>query len=291
MLSLKGLNSKNAEYPDKLKSQIKLKEYFEHIDDSLYTLSLRLVRLSSKIQKDLTDAHYNLGKSLENIEENRIVEGRKNQQYTMTAANNLADLLSDLLQNLQNKKPGSGKGKGKKGEELSLPDIIKKQGELLEKMKQGKKKGQTKGEKSKETMSGEQFEIYQEQSQIKEQLNELMKEGNGGEQSKKIEKQMEELEKLLLEKGITSETIQNMQKIEHELLKLEKATFNQNEDSKRKSKNSDYKFQRSNIDRLNEDRLYFKEDEILIRNYLDLQPDYQKRIKKYYQMKEVSKEL
>ena len=42
---------------------------------------------------------------------------------------------------------------------------------------------------------------------------------------------MEELEKLLLEKGITSETIQNMQKIEHELLKLEKATFNQNEDS------------------------------------------------------------
>jgi len=291
MLSLKGLDSKNAEYPDKLKSQIKLKEYFEHVDDSLYTLSLRLVRLSSKIQKDLTDAHYNLGKSLENIEENRIAEGRKNQQYTMTAANNLADLLSDLLQNLQNKKPGSGKGKGKKGEELSLPDIIKKQGELLEKMKQGKEKGQSKGEKSKEIMSGEQFEIYKEQSRIKEQLNELMKEGNGAEQSKKIEKQMEELEKLLLEKGITNETINNMQKIEHELLKLEKATFNQNEDSKRKSNNSENGFQRNSINKLNEDKLYFKEDEILIRNYLDLQPDYQKRIKKYYQRKDLSKEI
>ena len=30
-----------------------------------------------------------------------------------------------------------------------------------------------------------------------------------------------------------------------------------------------------------------KEDEILIRNYLDLQPDYQKRIKKYYEKKEL----
>ncbi len=287
MLSFKGINSKNAEYPEKLKSQIKLKTYFEHIDDSLYTLSLRLIRLSSKIQKDLSEAHYNLNKSLENIEENRISEGIKNQQYTMTAANNLADLLSDLLENLQNKKPGSGKGKGKKGEELSLPDIIKKQGELLEKMKQGKEKGKSKGKDSKETMSGEQFEIYQEQSRIKEQLNQLMKDGNGGEQSKQVEKQMEELEKLLLEKGITNETIEYMQKLEHELLKLDKATFNQNKDNKRKSTNSDYRFQRNSINRLNEKKLFFKENEILIRNYLDLQPDYQKRIKKYYQKKDL----
>jgi len=137
MIGFKDVNSKNANYPEKLKKQVQLKEYFEHIDDSLYTLSLRLVKISSKIQKDLADAHYNLDRSLENISDNKIDKGISNQQYTMTAANNLADLLSNILQNLQNKKPGSGKGKGKKGEDVSLPDIIKKQGKMLEKMKDG----------------------------------------------------------------------------------------------------------------------------------------------------------
>jgi len=286
MLSVEGLTSKNAEYPEKLKEQIKLKEYFEHIDDSLYTLSLRLVRMSATMQKDLTDAHYNLNKSLENIEENRISDGMINQQYTMTAANNLADLLSDILQNLQNKKPGSGKGKGKEGNELSLPDIIKKQGELIEKMKQGTKEGKAKGNKSKEKMSGEQFEIYQEQNELKELLKDMLKDGSG-EQSKKVLQQMDALEKLLLEKGITNETLQNMQRLEHELLKLENATFDQNEDNKRKSNRSDQKFNRKSIDPYDNKKLYFKENEVLIRNYLDLKPEYQKRIKKYYQKDEI----
>jgi uncharacterized protein DUF4175 len=287
MLSITNITSKNAEYPEKLKEQIKLKEYFEHIDDSLYTLSLRLVRLSSKIQKDLGDAHYNLDKSLQNITENKISEAISNQHYTMTSANNLADLLSDILQSMQNRKPGSGMGKGKKGEELSLPDIIKKQGELIKKMGKGMEKGSTKGNKSKEQMSGEQFEIFQEQNRLKEQLNELLKNGSEGLQSKKVLQQMDELEKLLLEKGISNETLRNMQKLEHELLKLDNATFDQNEDSKRKSNTSKQRFIKNNIKPLQGNKLYFKEDEILIRNYLDLKPDYQKRIKKYYQNEEL----
>ena len=107
MESFENKDSKNADYPKKLRHQQVLKEYFEHIDDSLYTLSLRMVRLSSKIQGHISDAHYNLDKSLENISENRIQAGISNQQYTMTAANNLADLLSDILQNLKISKPGS----------------------------------------------------------------------------------------------------------------------------------------------------------------------------------------
>jgi hypothetical protein len=287
MLSFTNITSKNAEYPEKLKEQIKLKEYFEHIDDSLYTLSLRLVRLSSTIQEDLTDAHYNLDKSLENIAENRISDGISNQHYTMTSVNNLADLLSDILQSMQNRKPGSGKGKGKKGEELSLPDIIKKQGEMVNKLKQEMEQGNKKGNKSKEQMSGEQFEIYQEQNRLKEQLKNLLKKGSSGSQSKKVLQQMDELEKLLLEKGISNETLRNMQKLEYELLKLENASFDQNKDTKRKSNSSEERFMKNYISPIKGEKIYFKEDEILIRNYLDLHPDYQKRIKKYYEKKEL----
>ena len=55
----------------------------------------------------------------------------------MTAVNNLADFLSDILDNMQ--KPKMSKpGKGKKGgKSFSLPDIIKKQEDIVKKMQKG----------------------------------------------------------------------------------------------------------------------------------------------------------
>ena len=306
MLDFEEINAKSAEYPEKLKKQIRLKEHFEHIDDSLYTLSLRLVKLSSRIEEDLTEAHYNLDKSLENITENRISQGISNQQYTMTAANNIADLLSDLLQNLQKKKSGSGKGKGKKGEEVSLPDIIKKQKSLIEKMKKGMKPGQKPGEKpgekpsskpgekpggksgnkNSEQMSGEQFKMYQEQNKLRNQLNDLLKNGSqSGSNAKKVSEQMERLEKLLLEKGITRETLQRMQKIEHELLKMEQAAFNQNKDKKRKADTNTKTQVGKTAKPIKVKKLYFNEDEILLRQDLKLQPLYKNKIKEYFKAK------
>ena len=148
MLSLDNVDASHASFPKKLKKQQLLREHFEHIDDSLYVLSMRQLKLSSKIQEDLTEAHYNIDKSLENIAENRMQQGRSNQQYTMTAANNLADMLSDLLNSLMNPNMGQGKGEGNPqnggGNGVSLPDIIKKQKGLTEEMKEGmKQRGRT----------------------------------------------------------------------------------------------------------------------------------------------------
>ncbi len=94
---------------------------------------------------------------------------------------------------------------------------------------------------------------------------------------------MEQLEKLLLEKGLTNETLQRMQQLEHELLKLETASMEQNKDSKRKSDTNKEIRTNNKIKELNNRNLYFKENEILIRQNLMLQPDYQNRIKKYFQ--------
>ena len=283
MISFETVSAKNADYPKKLKEQIKLKEHFEHIDDSLYALSLRMVKLSSKIQEDLSSAHYNLDKSLENIAENRIRQGMSNQQYTMTAANNLADLLSDMLQSLQNQKPGSGKGKGKEGE-LSLPDIIKKQQGMMKKMKEGMDAQKGQGKKGKEEMSGEQFQMYQEQKLLKEQLQEMLdQQGRGGQKGKSVLNQMEELEKILLEKGITKESLERMQKLEHELLEMEDADLKRNKDSKRKAETNKYEQQFREIEDLNHKRESGNEDEILRRKRLELSPDYKKRVKEYFE--------
>jgi len=283
MISFENIDSKNADYPNKLRRQQVLKEYFEHIDDSLYALSLRMVRLSSKIQNDLTEAHYNLDKSLENISDNRIQNGISNQHYTMTAANNLADLLSDMLQNIRNRNPGNGSGKGKKGESISLPDIIKKQEGLLKKMKEGIEPGNKRASKSQEQLSGEQYEIYQQQNQLREELNNLLKKdsqkGNGG---NKVLQQMEVLENMLLKKGFTKDVLQNMQNLMEQLLKLDHATFKQDKDNKRQAETNTNYFNVKPLEPVYSQRLYFNSEEILIRYNLPLQPNYQKKVKFYF---------
>ncbi len=283
MLSFESVSSKNADFPEKLKEQIKLKENFEHIDDSLYALSLRMVKLSSKIQEDLGSAHYNLDKSLENIAENRIQQGRSNQQYTMTAANNLADLLSDMLQNLQNQKPGSGKGKGKEGE-MSLPDVIRKQQGMMKKMKQGMDSQKGQGKNGKEAMSGEQFQMYQEQQLLKDELQKIIdKEGGGNQKGKAALDKMEELEKILLEKGISNEALERMQQLEHELLELENASTKRNKDTKREATTNDADYELHEIEALKNSRELRNENEVLRRKRLELSPEYKKRVKEYFE--------
>ncbi len=284
MISLDDKNSKNADYPGKLKKQQILKEYFEHIDDSLYTLSLRMVKLSSKIQTEIADAHYNLEMSLENIAENNMKKGISNQQYTMTAANNLADLLSDILESLQNKKPGNGKGSGKDGEEISLPDIIKKQSELLQKAKEGMKPGEGESGKSREQMSGEQFEIFKQQSELRQQLNDLLNgELNSSNEGKRLSNQMEQLEKLLLEKGITNEVLDRMQKLEYELLQLENASSDQKKDNKRNSNSNRNNYESRFIEALTPKKIFFNQNEILERQNLPLNSFYKAKVKLYFE--------
>jgi len=291
MLSLDGVNASHASYPKKLKKQQILKEHFEHIDDSLYALSLRLQRLSSKIQYDITEAHYNIDKSLENIAENRMRQGISNQQYTMTAANNLADLLSDMLNSMQNPSMGSGKGKGKS---VSLPDIIQKQKGLGEKMKEGMKKGQKKGKEGtegegQEQMTGEQYQIYQEQQALRKALEELMeKVGEGGKDGKngnKALEKMNELEQQLLDKGFDNKVLENMLQLEYELLKLENATLKQGKDSKRKSETSALNFQQRAIQQLQLKALFFNPNEILNRQPLPLRSNYKKKVQEYFKEK------
>lgn len=301
-----------------LKAQNTIKTYFEHIDDSLYVLSLRLPKLSSKIQDDLANAHYNLDQSLENFSENRFDNGLSNQRYTITAANNLADYLSSMLTNMKNSMSMSS-GKGKMSSPgFSLPDIIKKQGELSKKMQQGTKQGKGKeGEKSgnsiqkgnkgkqnkeggngeqngkgskqnqSEGLDGELFEIYKQQALLRQQLEQELKNQQGegslpNGESKKVLKTMEELENEILEKGFTQETISKMQQLNYELLKLEKAQLQQGKDKKRKSTSNSNQYRKNAIKVLELKKQYYNQLEILNRQSLPLQQNYKEKVREYF---------
>lgn len=293
----------HPDFGKNIKRQYQLKSYFEHIDDSLFALSMRVPSISTKIQEELANAHYNLDQSLENLADNRIPIGASNQQYVMTSANTLADMLSDTLDGMQNPQEGMGQGKGKgKGESFSLPDIIQKQGELMQKMKEGLEKGENgkpkdgngkqDGENGKqqggkegqsEDMNGELYKIFQEQSQLREQLENALqngKDGNGD--AKKALQQMEELENKILENGFTKENLEKMRQLNYELLKLEKASFEQGQKEERKSNTNLEDFENTNRKDLKFKELFYNQIEILNRQSLPLQQNYKQKVQKYF---------
>ncbi|UZO81839.1 hypothetical protein NBT05_05080 [Aquimarina sp. ERC-38] len=153
MENFKEMGVNNPSYSQKLKRQSVLKENFIHIDDSLYALALRTPQISDKVTEKVTDIEYNMDKALDYLSQNQLMIGASSQQYAVTGANELAYMLSQALDQMQNGMPSKGRGKNSKG--FQLPDIIKKQQELSEEMKPGGKEGKKKGEEEGQGEEGE----------------------------------------------------------------------------------------------------------------------------------------
>jgi len=166
-----------SQYGATVRNQKELRGLFEHVDDSLFSLSLRQAELSEFVNEQITEVYYNIDKSLERMAEGQMYQGVSYQKYVLTASNSLADFLAKLLENMnQSMQPGQGEGDGQQG--FQLPDIIKGQQSLGEKMGKEGQKGQE-GEQGKEGQSGQQGE--------EGQYGENGKEGKGGQKGQEGE--------------------------------------------------------------------------------------------------------
>ena len=304
LLRFKELSSGHPDFGKELAKQNQLKTYFEHVDDSLFVLSMRLPELTSKIQTELTNTHYNLDRSLENFAENRFDSGSANQQYVITSTNILSDFLSNLLSNLQNSKNSLGK-KGEKNS-FSLPTLIEKQKGISEKLKNGlqksKKKGQdgNEGKKGKKDpsgsksssefneggQSGDLFEIFKQQSYLRETLTKIMaREGDPNGTFKKAIKSMEQLENEIINNGFTQSTLKRMQQLEYQLLKLNTALIQQGKEKNKKATPNTLNYKNNNLKQLQFKKQFYNQIEILNRQSLPLQQNFEKKVQKYFSKK------
>ncbi len=333
MKRFESASTKHPSFASNIKLQQKLKQHFEHIDDSLYVLSLRTPKLSNRVLEDVSNIHYYIENSFEHFTENQYETGLSDQQFIITGANNLALLLSELLNNMQSPPPFPGQGEGNSQDQnsFSLPDIIQQHDEMMEKMKEGQKPGekgkeseqqgqkqgqgeqQGQGEKglqkggqkqggksqgqsgqgnqngegdNSEQESEELYEIYKKQAKLRQALEDYLekngKKGKGGNGSKAVTK-MKQLEKQLLDQGVTESYKQQMQLLKHELLKLQKAEKEQGKDSKRESNTNKTEYDFYQIDSLNLPKNFYNKDEILQRQSLPLQSIYKKKVQEYFQ--------
>lgn len=151
MNALRATSVNSPAYLLLTKEQNRLKNNTKMIKDSLYVLSKRIFSIAATVNKETSDLDLNIARTLDAFEQRNIGEILPRQQYAMTAANNLALLLNELLSNLmqsqQGGASGSGQGKPKKGKGQGqgsgsgmMKDIITGQqqmGQGMQQLKQG----------------------------------------------------------------------------------------------------------------------------------------------------------
>ncbi|HLT53724.1 MAG TPA: hypothetical protein VKZ97_07530, partial [Flavobacteriaceae bacterium] len=141
------------------------------------------------------------------------------------------------------------------------------------------------GNSSNEDLNGELYEIYQQQQKLREALeNRLQKDGKSG-AGNNLLKSMEDIELDLLNKGFTQQTLQKMQMLKHQLLKLENASYQQGQEEKRESKTNKDEFNNSIDLNNNQAKEYFNTTEILNKQSLPLQPVYKRKAQDYFKQK------
>ena len=336
MKQFKGLKRGSPSFNRDLKIQQDLKQQFKHVDDSLFALSLRNPKIAEEVTTEIGNVEFNVDKSIETLADANVPKGVSHQQFAISAANKLADMLASTLNSMQMSMQMSGSGKGKpkpgQGSGMQLPDIIKKQEGLGQKAKKGMKPGQKPGEgqggkegekeggkegRGKEGKDGKEgngkegkngqgsggngqgnkqgengqdgegdakaiMEIYKEQQQLREALqNELNKQGLGGQGQNALD-QMKQIEKQLLNKGFNNDVLQKMLNLKYELLKLDKALQQQGEEQKRQSQTNKKEY--SNPTNALPIRLqeYLNSVEILNRQTLPLRSNYSQKVQEYF---------
>ena len=131
-------------------------------------------------------------------------------------------------------------------------------------------------------MNGESYGIYQQQQQLRQALQNKLKELGKAGLGQQVLKQMENIESDLINKGFTNQTLQRMMSLQQQLLKLENATYMQEEENKRESNTNLKQFENFSNDQIPRAKEYFNTTEILNRQALPLQNVYKKKVQDYF---------
>lgn len=302
MSELKATNEQDPRYVGHGQSQRKLKDDAVMVEDSLFALSMRIPQLASAVSREIGLVNRHMGKALEGFGDRLTAEIAMNQQYVMTSFNNLALLLDEALQQMQQqqaqKQPGSGNcekpgGSGnpspspKAGDMKKMQQALgKKLEQMKEKMGEGGNKGQT-GQKKPGGMSKELAQVAAEQAALRkmaqERAKKLNEDGSGdGNGMKEIAKQMEELEWDLVNRQVDEATLKRQQDLITRLLEAENAERIRGEKEDRTSRTGDDALRADPPQATEYLRRKMNELELLRTVPAELLPYYRERVNEYF---------
>jgi len=243
MQTLKNTNGTDPNYITLAQNQKNIKDNLKTAEDSLYALSRRVPQIQSTVNQEIAGINDHIDQALDNLGDRRTPEATRNQQYAMTSMNNLALMLSEALDQLQN---AMNKGKSGKGKQQSVSQLAKMQEQLNQNMQKAREQMQQNGNKGKSSdgnngnISEQLAKLARQQQMIRQALEQLNrdenKDGTGSLGNlDKISQQMEQTEHDLVNRRITEEAIKRQQQIQTRLLEAEKAEQQRGQDQQRES--------------------------------------------------------
>ncbi len=233
-------------YVDLVQQQFKLKDDFKLVQDSLHELSKRVEQIESFVTEKVTDIRSNMRTSLKELEERRQPQAAQHQQRTMTNLNDLALMLSEVMNQMQQQmagmmagdqmcdKPG-GKGQGKKGNKPSdkMSPGQESINKSMQRMKDGLEKGDSPSSKEFAQMAARQAAM---RNALRKKQAERQQQGKGTDPKlQELIDEMNKAEEDLVNKRLTNEMMQRQEEIMTRLLEHENAERQRDQDERRKS--------------------------------------------------------
>jgi hypothetical protein len=285
MKDFRAVNPSDPRFITLSEQQLAMQEDSRIVEDSLNALANRVFQLKNFINKELDQMTESMESSLKALRERENGKAIGEQQFAMTAMNNLALMLDDVLEQMQ-MQSSMGMGEQSKGNQQT-PSLSEMQQSLNQKTKelsQSQKQGRQLSEKLGE-LAAEQAQLRKMMEELEKQLNQNGEEGgneNGG-TSGAISEEMEKIEEDLVNKRLNRQLIERQQKIVTRLLESEKAREEQEEKEERKGETAT-EYERKRIPNAFEEYIKEKEREIeQLRNVPpNFTPYYKNEINKYY---------
>ena len=310
MAELKMTNEQDPRYINHGQAQRTLKDEAVMVEDSLFELSLRIPQLASAVNREIGLVNRHMTKALDGFGDRQTANIAMNQQYVMTSFNNLALLLDEALQQMQQqqaqKQPGSGNcekpgGSGSPSSSPKAGDMKKMQqalGQKLEKMREQMGKGANQGKVGQKRSGGMSKELAQMAAQqaalrkmAQDKAKQLNEDGSGkGNQMSEIAKEMEELERDLVNRQIDQATLQRQQDLITRLLEAENAERIRGEKEERTSQTGDDNLKASPPQTSEYLRQKMNELELLRTVPAELLPYYRDRVNDYFNTLDVEPE-
>jgi len=210
--------------------QLKIRDDAQIVEDSLLALAERVFQLQAFVTREVENMNYHLDKSLDGIKERKKPVATAEQQFAMTAMNNLALLLDDVMEQMQNSMMQQGNPSGQKQPMPSLSQMQQQLNQQIQDLKNSGKQGRE--------LSEELARLAAEQERIRQAFQEMQqkfKQDNGGQKpGQGIPEQMEETEVDLVNKRLTQEMIERQKDILTRMLESEEALREQDKDEERK---------------------------------------------------------
>jgi hypothetical protein len=242
LISIGSINLNSPVYLDYLQLQNKLQSDAQIIEDSLFALSKRQPQIQSIVNSEINAINNSMENALLEMAERRSSKASERQQFAMTAANNLALILSEVLEQMQkdmanmDSKPGDKMcNKPNKSGGQGMKEMKKMQQQIQEQMKsmmKGKKGKNGKSSKGLAQLAAQQEMIRQRMGEIREELS---GDKNAKDNIDQMMKKMEENEVDIINDQITRETLLRQESIMSRLLEAEKAQRERDQDKKRQS--------------------------------------------------------